>query len=388
MPKHVWPEYIRYFGPLELFRGPKAAIVNSRQSKTPAGDDPWVKKTVAAVVAAGKAGYTVVTSVGMLTWELALFAAADRSVPVMLVLPPDGGEPLEQKILDLLEDFGLERARTGVLSFHHTKLERSEKEAWPVRDQYVISLADMIYPVAIRAAGTMRDLISNIASDRQRVDETYTTKYDPRPHHEMPDPKTWKIDPKTEKLDWPFLTHFARTVHGPWPGETAREYYADLVKSRGVYPRNGLATLKRMLERGTVSGSGRGLRAGNSAVAFTEMHPVEARQLMTWRNNLVSWNFEPYGVAIERGWAEANGVRPVTYGTPEQYDTLRGADKPYFQNRGEKRDWRSEKEWRLIGDLDLNDVPPGKMRVVVRTPAEAKEVARLTKAKVVALCAK
>lgn len=387
MSTRVWPEYVRYFGPLELFHGPKATIVNSRQSKTPSGDDPWVQNTLKAVKAAGDASYTIVTSVGMITWELVLYAAAKEKLPVVVVIPFQDSEPEEDEILKLRDEFGLDAQRTGILSYHGRNIRSAKKEELPLRDRYVLSMANCLIPVSVRTGGNMAKLLDRLGSDLRKIDRRFETEYDPQPHHGFPEPKKWKLNPELKKMDWPLITHFARSVHGPWRDETAKEFYRDLTKSKAEYPRNGLATLKQILKSGRLLATGEHLRDDVEAVSFTELHPAESPKLMTWRKNKVSWNFEPYGIALDRTWAEKHGIRPVKYGTDKDYRKMSKSERPFFQNKGEKGDWRPEREWRLIGDLDLKKVPATKLRIVVRTPKEAKSLSRVTKAKVIAMCA-
>ena len=60
-------------GNKELPDNKLAAILNSSQSKTPCGDDSWVKGSTAAVKNLIELGYTIVTSLYLNTWELLVY---------------------------------------------------------------------------------------------------------------------------------------------------------------------------------------------------------------------------------------------------------------------------------------------------------------------------
>ena len=63
-------------------------------------------------------------------------------------------------------------------------------------------------------------------------------------------------------------------------------------------------------------------------------------------------------------------------------------EKPYFQLRkstSAKIDWQAEKEWRVIGDLDLNLVGPDDAVVFVARESEIETLAELSIWPVVAL---
>jgi len=100
-------------------------------------------------------------------------------------------------------------------------------------------------------------------------------------------------------------------------------------------------------------------------VAFSALKPSEAVGLMKWRARYQEMTFEPYGIAIEKSFAEKLGVKKVFYGNAEMYQYLEEDNRPYFQNIGTKGFWLPEKEYRHIGDVDLSLIPHDKMRVIV-----------------------
>ena len=115
------------------------------------------------------------------------------------------------------------------------------------------------------------------------------------------------------------------------------------------------------------------MREGRKAIGFTEANPYQViRCLMRWRPKYVNWNFEPYGVAIEKECAKSLGIRPVIYGMEPDYKSLPKQDKPYFQSLGTANvDWSQECEWRLAGDFDLKKVPADRILFLAWREQEA-----------------
>ena len=101
-----------------------------------------------------------------------------------------------------------------------------------------------------------------------------------------------------------------------------------------------------------------------------------------FRAHLSRWDFEPYGIAFQRNaFLRKFGARPVVYGGEAEWQSMDEDEKPYFQTRkssSEKIDWQTEKEWRVIGDLDLNLVGPEDAVVFVARESEVDALAELS----------
>jgi len=76
-----------YLGDFDIDKVTLAAVLNSRQSKTPVGNDPWVKNTLAAVGDIAEQGLVLLTSLGMLTWELVAWACGMQNCCQVIVSP-------------------------------------------------------------------------------------------------------------------------------------------------------------------------------------------------------------------------------------------------------------------------------------------------------------
>jgi len=352
-----------------------ALILNSRQQKHPRGSDSWVRNTTKAVEFAAGEGYSIVSSVGMNTWELVTYHASRQEAELLLLIPKDVVDPD-----DLIFDFNLDAER---VEFCEVGCKTTiGKKWWHARDLMALDLADLVIPVSIRPGG---DLEGMIASSEKETNRDFAVEYDSgsRPLYEPVNPERIIID---ERDDWEYITHWTRSFDSPWPDQRPYDYYEMVASGGSHYSHSALNTLLHIVSTGRLAGSSRRIKGGFEVVAFTKKHPAVAVELMKWRARFVRWNFEPYGIAIETGTALQLGMRPVVYGTHDDYDMLDDSDKSFYQNVGEKGgDWEPESEWRHAGVLDLNLVPPDRLRIIVRRKSELKVVREVTPIEVIAL---
>ncbi|MBM3302703.1 MAG: hypothetical protein FJY85_22475 [Deltaproteobacteria bacterium] len=173
-------------------------------------------------------------------------------------------------------------------------------------------------------------------------------------------------------MDSSFLVHYTRSCPGPWPGQTIAEYCRSLVDGCENSAHTAFHTLHRILTERLIRGSNRLTRGPERVVSFTECLPGELNRLIKWHRGLIRWSFEPYGIAIRRKLLWILGASQVVYGDEELYLRLPQDDKYRFQLlKSGGSDWSREKEWRLIGDLNLKDVAKENFIVLVSEPHEA-----------------
>lgn len=373
-----------YRGSFDLAARKLAVILNSRQSKTPCGSDLWIVNTLRAVIVAIEKGHAIITSVGMNTWELALWAAGNRGGSQVIILPGENGGQEIATMENITDDFELDQSKTGWLTFSVEGKSRSRKIAWPLRDRLALEHADLILPVSIRPGGNLEGLIARYAADNKRdVINDFRVKYETKKR--PPEPVRDEVNKALAAGDWDYITHWTHSCHGPWPGQKAAEFYKSLLASGDRYPNDALGTLKNILREKRLRGSSTNMRADLRAVAFSKHPPPKVISLMRWRKRYVRWNFEPYGIAIARRAAVDIGIRPVIYGRPELYKRLSDSDKPYFQSEGiDGGDWREEAEWRFVGDLDIAGIDAKDLVIIVASPNEIAPIRQLTGAEVVA----
>lgn len=363
-----------FLGDDHLLRNEKAVILNSRQTKTPAGNDPWIKSSFKAVEDAVSRGHTIITSLGMNTWEFLVWAVRHLGGSQIIIVPIDEKDD-QHKIRDhTIDDFGLKRDQTAFMFFRGIKRGIRGKSAWSERDKLAVSLANQIYPVAVREHGNLERLLKENPAKFSKATMKYNIDYHPVVRSEKIAIDEDELSSEIRSYNWHHLIHFTRTTYMPWPGENSADYYKAVCNSEDRYPRSALSTLKRIVDVQKVWASYYHIRGGHKVVSFTEHTPHKAICLMTWRSRQVRWNFEPHGIAIDRDFAVREGIKPVIYGLPEKYDELSDKDKPFFQNPGEKGgDWKPEMEWRHLGHLNLSRIPPEKIILLVRNKSDIFE---------------
>ena len=117
---------------------------------------------------------------------------------------------------------------------------------------------------------------------------------------------------------------------------------------------------------------------GQAAVSFTALSPAEAVPLMRWRKRYTRYSFEPYGLAFRCKFLTKLGARPVEYYQPGRKPT-KERETLFYQSMGRVGDWKAEKEWRLPGNLDLEQIPESDMLIIVPDREEKTKLERQLK---------
>lgn len=93
--------------------------------------------------------------------------------------------------------------------------------------------------------------------------------------------------------------------------------------------------------------------------------------------------YRPYGIAISKSAAFKRGARPVIY-LPDEESAWIPRSEQWRLVRFEHGtvDYTAEREWRLLGDLDLSGVG---YFVIVKTQVEANEIQRIAPAGMIAV---
>jgi hypothetical protein len=143
--------------------------------------------------------------------------------------------------------------------------------------------------------------------------------------------------------------------------------------SSNTWPREALATLKRIIQSGKILASSRHMPGKVPTVSFSSLTPLEVIPLIRWRARYAEMSFEPYGIGIERTTALESGVRPVIYGA--NADTA-DCENWLCQSPGNITDWRNEKEYRCLGDFQLDALPSDKLTLFCRFAEEVEALER------------
>jgi hypothetical protein len=175
-----------------------------------------------------------------------------------------------------------------------------------------------------------------------------------------------------------FLIHWTRPSVEPWPGQSEQAFIDSLLFQDDSRLRGELQVLTRILMTGRLIGSRRWNRSGQAVVSLADRRLSELAQLRTFRQHLGRWDALPYGIAIDREVLRQRGARPVIYGDPADWKKLAPQQQPFFQPATSKEgriDWRIEREWRWLGDLNLRALPVQAIAVFVPQRSEARQLA-------------
>jgi hypothetical protein len=363
----------------------KAAILNSRQNLRPVGSDRWIINSSLAINSIIENNQILLGSVGMNTWEFLVYLASKNQIRQVIYLSIEESQN-QGEVIDYYT--GQFRLSSNLINWRFINIRNIQSDRiyfQKERDRLIINEADIIYPIALRPDSTLASLLGNIGNSKANIVEEYKTDYDNLV-------RSCKIEIDRKSLNsnidgrlGDFIIHWTRTSNNPWPGEIFYDYYNAIAHSGDYYPRSAYNTLIRILTEKKIRASSRHYRKGISAVAFSELRPSDAINLMKWRARYREMTFEPYGIAIRKTAAEKMGIRKVIYGGKEKYANLDLIDRPYFQSIGTKGFWVPEREWRYSGDINLSLICPDDIEVIVCRENEIHSVKNCTEFEVLAL---
>lgn len=186
-----------------------------------------------------------------------------------------------------------------------------------------------------------------------------------------------------------YLFHWTRSQPGPWPDQDNADYVRDLLWHPTRRDHSAAASLRRILTERRLVATSRLLCGGQPAVCFTARSLDEFPAARIFRPHQQRWDFEHYGIGIDRNWLQQSGARPVVYRSGQGSANPRhGATftQPSANRRGTIQ-WQTEAEWRLAGDLDLRSVPDDAAIVFVPNAFEASRIAPWSRWPIVTLSA-
>ncbi len=350
----------------------KAVILLSRQPLRPDGRALWVQQTVRAVRWIREQNLTLVSSLGLQTWELVTSLGVELGLRQDVFVP--AADELEFANLKswASDQFELDRDRTYLEPVLLTG-EGVKKDLPILRDKAVVEAADLLIPVSVRAGGNMDSLISEGAAGTKEIMSSLQIEYQRRTSRMKYDVATDALNAGLDDMEGRFLIHWTRSSSGPWPDELRIDYWRGVIEST-VYPRSARHTLRHIFDSGKIIASPRYMPGGVATVSFTGLAPSEALPLMRWRARYHEMSFEPYGIAIDKEFALAHGVKPVEYYASLSHRPRNAQEDWRCQSQGRKTDWRQEHEYRCRGDFDLSDFPSDKIRLLCYRAEEARQM--------------
>lgn len=355
-----------------------SAVLNSRQNLWPTGKTEWIEQTRQAVLRAGENNYTLLTSIGMQTWETQVAFCSLNKISQKIIIPLREDESFDEACQKLTTAYDLENK---LVEFVALASGNSHLDIRQQRDEVIVKQADLLLPVSIRSSGNLIKLISEAEQRGQTIDNRFNCDYD-----QTSTGQSYTIDTKELNTDVlrtyrDYLIHWTRTSNRAWPDERAIDYYRDVFDST-VYPRSAFDTLVRIVKTGKIIASSRHMPGSIATVSFSALSPEEVVPLMRWRARYHQMTFEPYGIGVKQGAAEKAGFMPVYYynksgGVPGRVPVW------LTQSSGIKTDWRTEREYRSRGDFCLDKIPPDRFIIFTRYKQEAEKLSAKTGLKAV-----
>ena len=185
-----------------------------------------------------------------------------------------------------------------------------------------------------------------------------------------------------------YVLHWTRRRFGPWPDQLEPRYHEDLLLGTTASKHDRISTLTKILVDKKLIASNDVTRDDRPVVSFSEVGVDQLTQLRTFRSHLSRWDFETLGIAIKKDVLKSLGGRGVVYGGESCWQQLDADEQPFFQKSDGKIDWSVEKEWRVIGDVDLAKIGHEDAFVFVDSFQNAARVMPFTNFKVVVLASR
>lgn len=327
------------------------AVLLSRQNLYPCKRSPWIESSIKAIAWIRKKNYTMVTSVGLSTWEILITVGIKYSLNQIVIIPAESMEIYKRKSDHYKNQFSFDDS-VKLCPLILNKI--SKNELLLARDEKIIELSDILVPVSIRENGNFHKLI---LSSKKSVNESFSISYKCGKNDEpkYPIEKIIEIDSFTSNK---YLIHWTRRSKSNWPDEKLLTYYRDIFNS-DEYPRSGFDTLRHIYEKKLIIASNRHMANGINSVSFTDSTVAEFVKLMKWRRRYVEYSFEPYGIGIEKEFGILSGITKVIYVSDAKQ--IKSEERWKYQTVGNKADWRTENEYRFNGNFDLSIVPDDKL---------------------------
>ena len=172
-----------------------------------------------------------------------------------------------------------------------------------------------------------------------------------------------------------YLTHCTRAMQNHWPDESLEMEWDRWLLREHPTECSPLESLRRIVTQQRLRARPGLVRNDVESVSLSEVPLLELVSRRRYRNHLRRWDWEPYGVCIRKDALMEHQCRPVVYGDEVIWESLQPDQRPWYQpatSKNGKEDWRVEKEWRHLGDLNLSDLRWESIFVFVPTRQEAK----------------
>lgn len=168
------------------------------------------------------------------------------------------------------------------------------------------------------------------------------------------------------------LVHTTRATTGPWPDQAHWGFVRTLAAGSPEADRRIGAVLKHILLERRLRGSAKLLPGGSPMVCLSAAPVQELETRQAFRAHLARWDARPFGLVFRLEALQAMGAKPVEYLSPAALEERTGEARLFVQRHLPPAcDWSHEQEWRLPGDLQLDQLDPSDVRIVLPSHAGA-----------------
>ena len=347
------------------------SVLCSRLGRSLERWSPWFRAVGRALRARSDRDWLVAAR-GTAAFELTCQYARRRRIPLVTLSPASSWMQFGKAIWKPPDQMPADSAairRDGIVS----PIEAGEL------DRLVAAWSDRVVLGEARPRGNVaRALASELADGRMvRLLSVRVRRDDPAAANPVLEPdrqstRRLRVVRHVSRLDGDYLFHWTRRCRGAWPGQSVDEYWSDLLAGGRRADRSARAALMRIVETQAIV-AGTRTTPGVPVVCFTQVPLVEFDNLRTFRPHRGRWDFQLYGVGIRHPALIELGARKVRYTTDRE--------GPYCQppsDRTGRLDWTREREWRILGDVDLRTVSRRDRILFVATRSEAAQFAQRT----------
>jgi hypothetical protein len=353
-------------------------LLLSRQSLYLSGNSLWIKKAVETIQSVKALNYTLVSSVGLSTWEVLICLGKIHSIPMKVYIPVNNLDQYEQKKQYYKEQF----ENDPIIEFlPFVKDENNQLTLDIQRDQYILQISEKIFPVSIRKNGVLNSLISNYM---EKTDTTYQIPYYKKDRLIKKEYTKRIFNPEINHFKNQYLFHWTRACKSKWPHETLFTYYNDVVECKGN-PRDAFSTLCSIMNQNVIFSSKRHLSNGCQCVSFTGKAPADFINNMRWRARYKEMSFEAYGIGIRKDVAVSKGIVKIEYLDELDLKKIKLTDRWMYQSKGLIGDWTQEEEYRCTNDFYFGDIPENAICCITENRVESQELREKFKIKSVNL---
>ncbi len=182
------------------------------------------------------------------------------------------------------------------------------------------------------------------------------------------------------KQQWSYLAHCTRAGRTAWPdNKNDSQWYQWLLRELPE-DNSPFYTLSQIIKSQRLIAHTGLYRGDHAAVSFSEVSLPELLPRRRYRAHLKRWDWEPYGVMISRYPLQQIGCKSVIYGNEETWKQLSIDQQPWYQpshSKDGKENWSEEREWRVLGDVRLRQLPWESIIFFVPTRREAYQLSRI-----------